>query len=303
MSALSGKPTGSFGCDDGISELAINTLSTPMETTAFVHAPQDSGVPASARDFSVTDRVVIVTGAGQGIGRELARQYAAAGAIPVVADLNADNARHVVEEIKAAGGQGLAAKVDIGDRASVDAMVDSALAAYGRIDALINNAAIFATLDKRVFDQIPLQEWERVMRINVTGVFNSVCAVAPAMRAAKWGRIVNISSDAVRLGVANYLHYVTSKSALIGMTNAMARELGPHGVTINCIRPGGVATEVDRAVNPTLERRQQQLAQQCVPRSQVPSDLVGLIMFLTAPASAFVTGQTIACDGGLTHSS
>jgi NAD(P)-dependent dehydrogenase (short-subunit alcohol dehydrogenase family) len=274
-----------------------------METTAFVHAPQDSGVPAFARDFGVTGRVVIVTGAGQGIGREFARQFAAAGAIPVVADLNVEAAQNVLAEIEAAGGRGLAVKVDIGDRASVDAMVDASLAEFGRIDVLINNAAIFATLEKRPFDQIPQAEWERVMRINITGVFNSVCAVAAAMRKAKWGRIVNISSDAVRLGVANYLHYVTSKSALVGMTNSLARELGPHGVTVNCIRPGGVATEVDRTVNPTLERRQQQLAQQCLPRSQVPADLVGLVMFLSSPASAFVTGQTIACDGGLTHSS
>jgi NAD(P)-dependent dehydrogenase (short-subunit alcohol dehydrogenase family) len=274
-----------------------------METTAFVHAPQDSGVPASARDFGVAGRVVIVTGAGQGIGREFARQFAAAGAIPVVADLNIEAAQNVLAEIEAAGGRGIALKVDIGDRASVDAMVDASLSEFGRIDVLINNAAIFATLEKRPFDQIPQAEWERVMRINITGVFNSVCAVAATMRKAQWGRIVNISSDAVRLGVANYLHYVTSKSALVGMTNSLARELGPHGVTVNCIRPGGVATEVDRAVNPTLERRQQQLAQQCLPRSQVPADLVGLVMFLSSPASAFVTGQTIACDGGLTHSS
>lgn len=274
-----------------------------METKALVHAPQDSGVPAGARDFSVAERVVIITGAGQGIGREFARQFAAAGAFPVVADLNIESAQRVLAEIEAAGGRGMALKVDIGDRASVDTMVQATLAQYGRVDALINNAAIFATLEKKPFDQIGAEEWERVMRINISGVFNSVCAVAPAMREAGWGRIVNISSDAVRLGVANYLHYVTSKSALIGMTNALARELGGDGITVNCIRPGGVSTEVDRTVNPTLARREQQLTQQCVPRSQVPADLVGLVMFLASPASAFVTGQTIACDGGLTHSS
>jgi NAD(P)-dependent dehydrogenase (short-subunit alcohol dehydrogenase family) len=273
-----------------------------VDDNAFIHAPEDSGVPASARDFSVKDRVVIITGAGQGIGREFARQFAAAGAIPVVADLNIDKAERVLAEVEAAGGKAMPVKVDIGDRASVEAMVASVLADYGRIDALVNNAAIFATLEKRPFDEIPLQEWEQVMRINITGVFNCVCAVAPAMRQAKWGRIVNISSDSVPLGVANYLHYVTSKSALIGMTNALARELGPHGITVNCVRPGGVATEVERTVNPTVERRQQMLAQQCVPKGQVPSDLAGLVMFLTTPASAFISGQTIACDGGLTHS-
>jgi 3-oxoacyl-[acyl-carrier protein] reductase len=103
--------------------------------------------------------------------------------------------------------------------------------------------------------------------------------------------------------VRNYLHYVSSKSAIIGMTNAMARELGPHGITVNCIRPGGVATEVDRVVNPTIERRIAQLSEQCIPRGMVSSDLVGLTMFLSTPASDFITGQTIACDGGMTHSS
>ena len=273
-----------------------------MTITAFVKAPDDSGVPASARDFSVSNRVVIITGAGQGIGREFARQFAAAGAISIVADLNVDNAKRVLGEVEAADGLGMAIKVDIADRASCDAMVTAVLAKHGRIDALINNAGIFATLEKRPFDQIPAAEWELVMKVNVTGVFNAVCAVAPAMREAKSGAIVNMSSDSVRLGVANYLHYVTSKSALIGMTNALARELGPHGITVNCVRPGGVATEVDRAINPTLERRQQQLAQQCVQRTQVPADLVGLVMFLTTPASSFISGQTIGCDGGLTHS-
>ncbi|GAA4353867.1 3-oxoacyl-ACP reductase FabG [Variovorax defluvii] len=274
-----------------------------MQQGAFVQLSEDSGVPLWARDFSVKDRVVIITGAAQGIGRELARQYAAAGAIPVVADLNLEKAEKVVAEVQEAGGTALGVAVDIGNRESVDAMVGAVMGKYGRVDALVNNAAIFATLQKRPFDQIPAAEWDQVMKVNITGVFNCVCAVAAPMRAAGWGRIVNISSDAVRLGVANYLHYVTSKAALIGMSNSLARELGPSGITVNCIRPGGVATEVDRTVNPTIERRQQMLAQQCVPRGQVPSDLVGLTMFFTSPASAFVTGQTIACDGGLTHNS
>jgi len=187
--------------------------------TAFIHTEHDSGVPSSARDFSVKDRVVIITGAGQGIGREFARQFAAAGAVAVVADLNLDNAERVCAEITAAGGTAFASKVDIGDRPSLAAMVELVLERYGRIDVLINNAAIFATLQKRSFDQIPLDEWDRIMKVNVTGVFNSVVAVTPAMRQAGWGRIVNISSNSVPLGVANYLHYVTSKSALIGMTN------------------------------------------------------------------------------------
>lgn len=274
-----------------------------MESTAFIKAPDESNVPHEARNFNVTDRVVIVTGAGQGIGRELARQFAAAGAIAIVADLNVANAERVAHEIMQNDGKALAVSLDVGNRASVDAMVDIVKSSYGRIDTLINNAGIFASLEKKPFDLISQQEWEQVLHINITGVFNCVSAVTPHMREAGWGRIVNISSDAVRLGVTNYLHYVTSKSALIGMSASLARELGPHGITVNCVRPGGVSTEVERVANPTIERRQQQIAQQCIPKTQVASDLAGLIMFLSSPASSFITGQTIACDGGLTHSS
>jgi NAD(P)-dependent dehydrogenase (short-subunit alcohol dehydrogenase family) len=274
-----------------------------MAHPTSVHAPQDSGVPPHARDFSVKDRVIIVTGGGQGIGRELSRQFAAAGAAVVVADINRSNADRVRGEIESSGGKAAAVAVDIGDETSVQAMSEAAAARFGRIDVLINNAAIFATLQKKPFWDIAVDEWERVLHVNVTGVFLSVCAVLPVMRRQKSGRIINVSSDSVPKGVPNYLHYVSSKSAIIGMTNAMARELGPHGITVNCIRPGGVATEVDRGVNPTIERRIAQLSEQCIPRGMVSSDLVGLAMFLSTPAAAFITGQTIACDGGMTHSS
>jgi 3-oxoacyl-[acyl-carrier protein] reductase len=260
-------------------------------------------VPAYARDFSVKDRIVIITGAGQGIGREFARQFAAAGAVPIIADFNIATAERVLKEIESAGSRAVAVKVDVGDKNSVDDMVAAVLEKFGRVDVLVNNAAVFATLQKRPFDQIPIDEWERVMRVNVTGTFLCACAVVPAMRQAKWGRIINISSDSVPRGVINYLHYVTSKSAVIGMTNSMARELGPDGITVNCIRPGAVATEVDRTANPTIERRVQLLTEQCLRKGLEPADLVGLAMFLSTPASAFITGQTIACDGGYTHSS
>lgn len=274
-----------------------------VKETFATHAPKDSGAPFEARDFGVKDRVVIVTGGGQGIGRELARQFAAAGAIPVVADINLANAQAVQSEIAAAGGQALALQVDVRSKQSVDQMVAAVLAQFGRVDALINNASIFATLNKLPFDQIPLTEWETVMNVNITGVYLCACAVAQPMRDAGWGRIVNISSDAVPRGTANYLHYVTSKSAVIGMTNSIARELGPYGVTVNCIRPGSVATEVERTHNPSVEIRQRAVEAQCLKRGMMPTDIVGLIMFLITPAASFITGQTIACDGGYTHNS
>jgi NAD(P)-dependent dehydrogenase (short-subunit alcohol dehydrogenase family) len=272
-------------------------------TTPLTHTPHDSGVPASARNFGVEGRVVVITGAAQGIGRELARQFAAAGAMAVVADLNVDKAEAVVKEIHDAGGIGLAVRVDVADESSVTAMVETIIDAWGRVDVLINNASIFATIERKPFDQIPLVQWEQVLRVNITGTYLCVRAVAAHMRAAGFGRIINISSDAVTRGTVDYLHYVTSKSALIGMTNSLARELGGHGITVNCVRPGSVATEVERTVNPTVEVRERAASLQCIPRGMVPADLVGIMLFLAAPASAFITGQTIACDGGYTHSS
>lgn len=274
-----------------------------MNEANHVKAPQESGVPDWARDFSVQDRVVVITGAGQGIGRELARQFAAAGAIPIIADVHLENAERVKAEVEARGGRAMAVMVDVADEGSVNAMIAAVLAEFGRVDVLINNAAIFAALEKRKFEQIPLDEWDRVMRVNINGPLLCARAVAPIMRQAGWGRIINIASDAVPKGVMNYMHYVTSKSAMIGFTNAMARELGEDGINVNCIRPGAVATEVDRAVNPTRDLKQMQIAQQCIKRGMEPPDLVGLMLFLSAPASSFITGQTIACDGGYTHSS
>lgn len=264
----------------------------------MVRAP--SAVVARGRNFDMTGRVVIITGAGQGIGREYARQFGAAGAIPVIAELNPDSAKRVAAEVEEAGGNALAVATDVGDPASIQNLIDMTANRFGRIDVLVNNAAIFSNLKMKPFEQIPLDEWEKVLRVNITGCFLLARAVLPAMRQAGWGRIINITSAAVPTGTKNYLHYVTSKSALIGMTNSMARELGAQGITVNAVMPGGTFTEVPRETI-TAEGKARLLASQCIPREGVPMDLVGLVMFLASEASGFITGQTIACDGGLTH--
>ena len=274
-----------------------------MNIETASQSPMDTSVPADARDFSVKDRIVIVTGAGQGIGRELVRQFAAAGSVAVVADLNVQNAETVAAEIKAAGGKALPLAVDVSKKESVDAMVAATLAEFGRVDVLINNASIFSSLTKRRFDEIPSAEWQKVMDVNINGVFFCASAVVSSMRDRQFGRIINISSASVHRGTKNYLHYVTSKSALIGMTNSLAREVGADGITVNCIRPGTVATEVaERVASLTSDIRQRNIDLQCIPRTIVPSDLAGLAIFLSTPAASFITGQTIACDGGYTHS-
>jgi NAD(P)-dependent dehydrogenase (short-subunit alcohol dehydrogenase family) len=250
---------------------------------------------------SLTGKVAIVTGAGQGIGRVFAKAFALAGATPVIAEKNSQSAKTVVEEMHAEGLGALAVEADVADPVSVRRLADTVLQKFGRIDILVNNAAIFSTLEMRPFEEIPLSEWETVLRVNVTGPFLCACAVLPAMRKAGKGRIVNIASGAVTLGRPNYLHYIASKGALIGMSRSMARELGPARITVNSILPGATFTEVERkTVSPT--QKEQIVAMQCIPRPQIPDDLVGALLFLSSDASAFMTGQSLTVDGGATHS-
>jgi 3-oxoacyl-[acyl-carrier protein] reductase len=249
----------------------------------------------------LADRVIIITGAGQGIGRVLAKAFALAGARAIIAEVNEAKGRAVCDEIRRSGGQALAVTTDVADEASVKAMVEAVETQYGRIDVLINNAGIFSTLEMRPFDQIPLAEWERVLRVNLTGPFLCARAVLPAMRRAKWGRIINIASGAVRLGRPNYLHYIATKAALAGMSLSMARELGPDNITVNAILPGATFTEIERKTV-TPEQKERIISMQCVPRAETPEDLVGAVLFLASEASAFVTGQSINLDGGVTGS-
>jgi NAD(P)-dependent dehydrogenase (short-subunit alcohol dehydrogenase family) len=249
---------------------------------------------------SLNGRVAIITGAGQGIGRVFAKAFAAAGAIPVIAERNAVRGDAVAAEIAAAGGRARAIATDVSDADSVAVMAKAVEQEFGRIDILINNAAIFSTLEMRPFDQIPLAEWEEVLRVNVTGVFLTTRAVVGAMRRAKWGRIINMASGAVTLGRPNYLHYIASKAALDGMTRSLARELGAHGITVNAILPGATFTEIERKTV-TPEQKERIIAMQCIARAEEPQDLVGTALFLASDAAAFLTGQAVTVDGGATH--
>ena len=220
---------------------------------------------------SLRGRVAIVTGAGQGIGRVFAKAFALAGAVPVIAERNHDKGRAVAAEI---GGEALAVHTDVADPASIDSMVAAVEQRFGRIDILVNNAGIFSTLEMRPFEQIPLAEWDEVLRVNVTGPFLCARAVLPAMRRAKWGRIINMASGAVTLGRPNYLHYITSKAALVGMTRSMARELGAEGITVNAILPGATFTEIERkTVSARAEGAHRRAAMH--PAAEAPEDLVG----------------------------
>lgn len=242
-------------------------------------------------------RVAIVTGAGQGIGRVFAHAMAGAGYRVVIAERNRTRAEAVATEI---GPTALAIETDVADEASTLQMAAEVERAFGRIDVLVNNAAIFSTLEMRGFEQIPLAEWEQVLRVNTTGPFLCSRAVLPAMRRGGFGRIVHMASAAVAMGRPGYLHYIASKSALIGMARSMARELGPDGITVNAIMPGATTTEIPRRTV-TPEQKARIIAAQCIPRGEVPEDLVGALLFLVSDDAGFVTGQTLTIDGGATH--
>lgn len=245
----------------------------------------------------MSTRVAIVTGAGQGIGRVFAHALAGAGHRVVIAERDAARGAAVAAEIGAAA---IAVETDVADEASTLRMAAEAERAFGRIDVLVNNAAIFSTLAMRGFEDIPLAEWEQVMRVNTTGPFLCSRAVLPAMRRAGFGRIVHMASAAVTMGRPNYLHYIASKAALIGMARSMARELGPDGITVNAIMPGATTTEIPR-MTVTPEQKARIVAAQCIPRGQVPEDLVGALLFLVSEGAGFVTGQALTVDGGATH--
>ncbi|GAB4443269.1 MAG: 3-oxoacyl-ACP reductase FabG [Chloroflexi bacterium OHK40] len=244
------------------------------------------------------DQVAIITGGGQGLGRAFALAFAGEGARVVIAERNAERGAAVAAEIEAAGGQALALPTDVASEASTRAMADAALDRWGRIDILLNNAAIFSTIKMRPFDEIPVQEWDDLMAVNVRGVWLCCKAVAPAMRAQRRGKIINIASVVFDLGRANYLHYVASKGAVIGITRGVATELGDYGVNVNAISPSSTQTEIPRETV-TREGAVAFAQNQTIKRVQAPADLVGTAIFLASSDSDFITGQTINVDGGL----
>lgn len=243
----------------------------------------------------LASRVAIVTGAAQGLGRAFAHRLAAEGAVVAVADRNVKGARAVVDEL--GDEHALAVEVDVADEASVEAMVVSVVERWARVDVLVNNASIFSSIRMKPFEEISVTEWDDLMAVNVKGAFLCARAVAPVMKSAGYGKIVNISSATIWIGRPNYLHYVTSKAALIGMTRAMSRELGPFNVTVNAVTPGATETEVPRETV-TPEQSLQIVAGQAIKRREVPADLVGTVAFLASRDSDFITGQTINVDGG-----
>jgi NAD(P)-dependent dehydrogenase (short-subunit alcohol dehydrogenase family) len=244
---------------------------------------------------------VIITGAAQGIGRRIALTLVAEGIDVCIADWNDDKGRAVASEATPGTGRRIFARTDVSDEASCTVTVAKTVEALGGVFGLVNNASIFSTLQMRPFWEIPSDEWDRVQKVNMKGVFNMTRAAREPLIASGCGSVVNISSSTMLFGRQNYAHYVSSKAGVMGLSRAMARELGPHGVRVNTLTPGPTFTEIERATV-TPEQKEAMIATQCIRRPGAPEDIADATVFLLSKQARWVTGQLLNVDGGMiTH--
>ena len=244
---------------------------------------------------------VIITGAAQGIGRRMALTLVAEDVDVCIADWNEEKGNSVATEPTPGKGRRIFVKTDVADEASCATVVAKTVEAFGGAFGLVNNASIFSTLKMRPFWEIPSDEWDRVQKVNLTGVFNMTRAAREPLVASGCGSIVNISSSTILFGRQNYAHYVSSKAGVMGLSRAMARELGPYGVRVNTLTPGPTFTEVERATV-TPEQKEAMIATQCLRRPAAPDDIADATIFLISKQARWVTGQLLNVDGGMiTH--
>jgi 3-oxoacyl-[acyl-carrier protein] reductase len=248
--------------------------------------------------MQLADKVAVITGAARGLGRAYAEALAAEGAAIVAADLN--DCTDTVAAVESAGGRAASSTVDVSDAASCEAMASLAMDAFGRVDVLVNNAALYAGLKGARFERLDEEQWDRVMQVNIKGTWLTSRAVVDHMRAGGGGSIINIASLAAVFGLPYGLDYVASKAAVIGMTRGMARELGSDHIRVNAVAPSAVMTEgTEEFFGEKFEKAKAVIASnQLIPRNLETEDLTGTIVYLASDASRFVTGQTHMVDGG-----
>ena len=246
--------------------------------------------------MTLKGKTAIVTGAGQGIGKAMAARLAADGASVVIADIAQYDV--AAAELAKRGARALGLKADVSSESDTRRMAEETVEAFGRIDILVNCAAMFATVKLGPFEDIPVEEWKRLLDINVVGVALCCKAVVPQMRKQKSGRIVNLASGAPLKGVPYFLHYIASKGAVIAMTRGLARELGKDGITVNAIAPGLTVSDGTAGRPEHLRNHADSIRSRAIQREERPEDLVGAVSFLASDDAAFMTGQTMAVDGG-----
>ena len=247
------------------------------------------------------DKVVIVTGGGHGIGRAYCLGFGQAGSRVVVADIDKPAADQVSAEVmQQHGAQAVALHTDVADEKSTKEMAAAVMQHFGRVDVLINNAAIFATIpmNRGRIETIDPAEWDRLMAVNLKGLFFCCRAVLPSMRAQKYGKIINIASGTVFAGSPGRIHYVTSKMATIGFTRTLAREVGDDNINVNVLAPGNTLSE-ENPSQEVIRLRESSAGLRALKRIQMPQDVVGAMLFMASPLSDFITGQTVNVDGGI----
>lgn len=244
-------------------------------------------------------RVAIITGGGHGIGKAYAVRLAGEGANVVIAELDGAAGAAVALELTAQGCTVIAVQTDVADETSVNYMAAKVIEKFGRIDVLVNNAAIFATvpMSRSPFDQITVDEWDRMMGVNVKGTWLACRAVVPHMRAQGYGKIINVSSGTALKGSPSRIHYVTSKAGILGFTKTLANEVGKDGICVNCVAPGSTLSE-ENPDEDILKMRAQAANARALKRVQTPEDLTGAVLFFASADSDFITGQTLVVDGG-----
>ncbi|MBI2184298.1 MAG: 3-oxoacyl-ACP reductase FabG [Thaumarchaeota archaeon] len=243
------------------------------------------------------DKVAIITGGARGLGEVYCHRFAEEGAKVMVADINGEGAIKVAEAIRKSGGNATPFKVDVSKEQDTKSMAETCAKMYGRIDILVNNAAIFYGLKYTPFDQLSSEEWDRILSVNVKGVWLCVKAVAPHMKQQGGGRIINVASGAPLKGNPGLLHYNASKAAVIGITRTLAKELGKHWINVNAVAPGFTLTEASMLMAGE-DRMNQAVAARCLPKQEETEDVVGTVVFLASDMSKFITGQTLAVNGG-----
>jgi 3-oxoacyl-[acyl-carrier protein] reductase len=245
--------------------------------------------------FRLDGRVAIVTGGAGGLGAHICSSLAAAGAAVAVADRTQEGIDAVCDDVRSAGGEAIAVLADVSQKGSIDRMIETIVGELGGVDILVNNAAIYP---RREWTEITEEEWDSVLDTNLKGYFLCARAAYSSMKERGQGRIINLASDTFFVGFAFLLDYVSSKGGVIGFTRALAREIGPDGITVNAISPGAFPTDAEK-IHPHPEQYSQWvLDQQSLKRRGTPEDIGNLAVFLASDASSFITGQTIVIDGG-----
>jgi 3-oxoacyl-[acyl-carrier protein] reductase len=245
------------------------------------------------------DKVAIITGAAHGIGKAYARRFAEEGAHVVVADLDEKGGQAVANALIDSGLSAWARTTDVRSYPDIQGLVHETVAKFGRIDILLNNAAIYVTqqLWKGNVEELALEEWDRVLEVNLKGVFLCSKAVIPVMKKQKSGRIINIASGTFFSGSGNMPHYTTAKGGVVALTRVMARQLGEWGINVNCMTPGSTMSE-ESVTEDVIRRRQESMDKRCFKRIETPADIVGTALFLASSDSEFITGQLLVVEGG-----